>query len=56
MRMLQYPIPIYIDIFVLIQLIEGGERLVKLGIFAIYIKISVNYRIFRSHPVKNQYF
>ena len=45
-QMLQYPIPIYFDIFVLIQLIEGDKRLIKLGIFAIYIKISTNYRFF----------
>ena len=56
MQMLQYPILIYFDIFVLIWLIEGGKRLVKLGIFAIYIKININYRIFGSHSVKNQYF
>ena len=44
------------DIIVVIRLIEEGKRLVKLGIFAIYIKISINYRIFCSHSVKNQYF
>ena len=55
MRMLQYPIPIYFDIFVLIWLIEGGKRLVKLGIFAFYIKITFNYRVFCSHLVKNQF-
>ena len=53
---LQYHIPIYFDIIVEIRLKHEGKIFVKLIIFYIHIKISINYYISFPQSAKNQYF